>query len=87
MPTTAFKVEFDFTIEENPRIIHLSASVEMHDSERYYLITNIMSSSNKVVLPNQTIQKVNDKWVHTDSQKPTNLSTIIGRAIDEELTM
>ena len=85
MPTTAFRVQFDFTMEEIARTIHLTASVEMHDSERFYLITDIMSSSNTVVLPNQYIQKVEDKWVHVDSQKSTNLSTIIGRAIADEL--
>jgi len=87
MPTTAFRVEFDFALEEIPRTIHLTASVELHDPESYYLITDIMGCSNKVVLPNQYIQKMGNEWVHTDSQKPSNLSLIIGKAIDKELAM
>ena len=87
MQTTAFRIEMDYTIEEITRTIHLTASVEFHEVERYYSITDIKSSSNKVILPCQYIQKVRDKWVHIDSQEPTNLSNIIGKAIDEELAM
>ena len=87
MHTTAFRIKMDYTLEEISRTIHLTASVEFHDAEGYYSITDIMSSSKKVVLPNQYIQKVRDKWVHTDSHKPTNLSKIIGKAIEGELAM
>jgi|HubBroStandDraft_6_1064221.scaffolds.fasta_scaffold2306290_1 hypothetical protein len=52
-----------------------------------YTITNIrrIEQENGSLLPPIQIKKKGDQWVHTDSEKETDLSLAIGQAIEEHL--
>jgi hypothetical protein len=52
-----------------------------------YIITNIRRAEqeNGALLPPIQIKKKVDQWVHTDSEKETDLSLAIGQAIEEHL--
>jgi len=80
-----FTIEFDYTIDEFSKTIHLTGQVEIHHAKTHYVVANIMTRSNKIVLPNQYIKKFRGKWVHVDSQHPSRLSISIGKAIDGKL--
>lgn len=53
-----------------------------------YTITNIRRTEqeNGALLPPIQIKKKGDQWVHTDSEKETDLSLAIGQAIEEHLS-
>ncbi len=93
MPTPSFIIYFNFPLENTGKIICIEAVVEPHQSDHY----NIHSFRNfdgikktatqaPVILPGIKIKQehaVNNTWVHTDSEKPSLLSTIVGKAIEK----
>ena len=79
----SFRIEFDYTMQEALRTIHLVATVENGLSKKSYSVCQIRTISDKRVLSDQQIKKLRGKWVHVDSEQPTSLSAIIGKAIDQ----
>jgi hypothetical protein len=76
-----FKIEFDYLIDGIPKAIHLYAEVE-GVSELTYIVSDIKSNNKNQVLPLQKIKKVNNQWVHLDSERETALSQAIGKGIE-----
>ena len=87
-----FEIKFDFPVASSKLKISLSATVELHHSEPYFVVHNFYlpdSTKNKVyhsVLPDQEIKRIrrNDGWVwvHKDSAKESELSVAIGKGIE-----
>jgi hypothetical protein len=91
-----FRIRFKLPLERSLHIISLEAIAELHHSSPYYVIQSFNypdhSMGNHVsFLPEQKIRKIREgdtfKWVHTDSNKETQLSIAIGEAIDQTLQM
>ena len=94
MTTEAFTIKFNFPLDDSSIIIKLEAKVTVHHSKTYYRINGFSYShqqgENEVsLLPEQEIimEEVNGvkRWVHKDSERETQLSNAIGKAIEEEL--
>jgi hypothetical protein len=71
-------------LDKSNLTIALTADVEVHHSETFYVIKNFRTQSQKErsVLPDVRIKKANGMWVHCDSGKETTLSMEVGEAID-----
>ena len=66
--------------------LHLRLKGDMDEQPNgSYTITNICRTEqdNGALLPPIQIKKKGDQWVHTDSEKETDLSVAIGQAIEE----
>lgn len=65
--------------------LHLRLKGDIVHADGDYTITNIrrMEQETGFLLPPIRIKKKNGRWVHTDSDKETDLSVAIGEAIDE----
>jgi len=83
-----FQIRFDFLVDTERLNVTLEADVQEHNSETFYAIGNfrIPGHDNQNILPEITIRKEKDVWVHTDSHKPSALSIAVGKAIDERNT-
>jgi len=77
----SFDIAFDYVLEGISTPVHLNACVAIHPSDTYYTVSGI-STRNGHVLPDQHIKKRKGRWVHKDSELESELSKIIGRAID-----
>jgi hypothetical protein len=88
MITSSYSIAFEFPLESSNHSIAVTADVDVHHSATYYAVKNFRTSSNpsKQVLPDITIKKFRGRWVHTDSEKATHLSTIVGNAIDRSIS-
>jgi hypothetical protein len=83
MITGQYEIEFVFPLDGVRRDLHLSADVEVHHSELFYVVKNIRRKGGKVqLLPDMTIKRVFSGWVHVDSEKETQLSEAAGKAIE-----
>lgn len=84
MITASFQIRFDFLVDTERLNITLEADVREHHSDTYYIVGNfrIPGHDNHNILPEITIRKEKGLWVHTDSHKPSGLSTAAGKAID-----
>jgi len=85
MKQNSYFIEFDIQLEKTPVFLHLSAQVELHHSTPYYVVSDFRTAYQKEgsVLPTLKIRKKQGKWVHLDTGKPTNLSEVVGKAIDD----
>jgi hypothetical protein len=85
MKQDSYSIEFDIQLEKTPVFLHLTAQVELHHSTPYYLVSEFRTANQKEgsVLPSLKIRKKQGKWVHLDTGKPTNLSEVVGKAIDD----
>jgi len=81
----SFSIEFDIQLEKTPIILRLNAQVEPHHSDLYYVISNFRSAQQKEgsILPPLKIRKKKSKWVHMDTEQPTYLSELVGKAIED----
>jgi hypothetical protein len=63
--------------------LHLKGTIEAY-ADGVYTIVNIrrLEQDAGSLLPPIRIKKKNGQWVHTDSDKETDLSVAIGHAID-----
>jgi hypothetical protein len=79
-----YSIAFSFRLDKSNLTIPLTADVEVHHSETFYVIKNFRTQSQKErsVLPDVRIKKANGMWVHCDSGKETTLSMKVGEAID-----
>lgn len=85
MIPNSYAIEFDIQLEKTPIFLHLSAQVELQHSVPHYVISNFQTVHQKGAsfLPSMKIRKKKGQWVHLDTGKPTQLSEVVGRAIDE----
>jgi hypothetical protein len=84
MITSAYSIDFVFPLESSQLNIPVTADVEVHHSVTHYLVKNFRAGLKRDhrVLPDIAIKKLNGRWVHTDSEKETHLSNVVGNAID-----
>lgn len=87
-----FEVQFSYFVEDIN--LKLSANVELQQSVPHYLVTNIHVANRgrkTPLVPDISIQAIKTifglKWVHTDSESETILSTLIGREIEKTLML
>jgi hypothetical protein len=94
MKEKSFSIYFNFPLENSGKLICMEAVV---DADQNYLNYNIHSFKNfdgikkkesmPTVLPEISIKKLGEDaaghWVHIDSEKPSTLSNIVGKAIEE----
>jgi hypothetical protein len=93
MPVSSFIIYFNFPLENTGKFICIEAVVEPDQADHY----NIHSFRNfdgikktatptAVILPDIKIKQehaVGNAWVHIDSEKPSVLSTVVGKAIEK----
>jgi len=79
-----YSIAFNFRLDHSNFTIPLTADIEVHHSETFYVIKNFRTQSQKEksVLPDVWLKKMNGIWVHCDSSKETTLSMEVGEAID-----
>jgi hypothetical protein len=83
MITGHYEIDFVSPLDGVRRDLCLSADVEVHHSDLFYVVKNIRRKGGKVsLLPDMTIKKLKSGWVHTDSEKDTQLSKAAGKAIE-----
>lgn len=86
-----FKIHFNFPLQHSLHTIALQASVTLHHSEPYYVVEAFrfagVDKDQRSLLP--AIQLKNVKigdgisiWVHKDSERESELSIAIGKAIE-----
>lgn len=91
-----FEIKFDFPVALSDLKISLTATVEIHHSEPYYVIHDFYfadserSNWSHSVLPKQEIKRIKRNgsfvWVHKDSLKESELSLAIGKGIERKMT-
>jgi len=85
MTTHSYTIAFDYILGDSRFKISLSADVEVPHSELYYVVRNFRSGQgHPSLLPDLELKKVNGLWVHRDSEKETDLSIAVGKAIDRQ---
>lgn len=86
MVSSKFSVEFDFAADQGQLRMRLAADVEKHQSQVYYVVKNfrLPGRSGSPVLPDIRIRKLDDRWVHSDIEKASELSESVGRAIEQQ---
>ena len=86
-----FKIHFNFPLEHSAHTIALQASVTLHHSEPYYVVEAFRfanaDNSQRSVLPVMQLKKIEigegkTIWVHKDSERESELSIAIGKAIE-----
>ena len=85
MNSSPFLVDFEFSADQGRLKVHLTADVEVHHSDVYYIVKNFRTASHEHLLPDVRIKKLHGNWVHTDSEKGTAISEAAGKAIDQYL--
>ncbi len=90
----AFKIRIMLPLEQSSHIVNLEAKAQLHHSSPYYIVDGFNypdhTAGNTIsFLPEQKIRQIKEgqisKWVHTDSDKETQLSIAIGEAIEQVL--
>jgi hypothetical protein len=84
MITSTYTIAFNFPVEDSRLVVPLTADVNVHHSEIFYVISNFRTGSDRKtsVLPDITIKKKNGRWVHLDSEKESHLSAEVGKHIE-----
>jgi hypothetical protein len=79
-----YDIYFDYFLERSGYAVRLQACVEREDSELSYLVRNIrpIHRTQGSIIPDVRLKRKNGYWVHIDSEKETDLSIAIGKAID-----
>ncbi len=77
-----FNIEFDFFSSDLPRGVRLKATAEVHHSEIHYKVYSVKGKGDRIVMPDFDIKKKKGQWVHTDSERETDLSRAAGQAIE-----
>ncbi len=83
MIVSNYSIAFNYPLETSGRVVPLIAQVEKHHSQTYYIVKNFRTNpgQNRSIMSDIKIKKVNGRWVHCDSEKESNLSIAIGKAI------
>jgi len=84
MSKKTYSLAFSYAVEGGRLKVDLTADVEEHHSDIWYIVKNfrIRSSGKLTQLPEVQLIKVKGSWVHRDSRKESELSRVIGAAID-----
>ena len=93
MPEHAFMIYFNFPLENTGKLVCIEAVVEPNQTDHYYNIHSFRNfngikkqdASIPVILPEINIkqhQATKNVWVHIDSDEPSILSSIVGKAIE-----
>jgi hypothetical protein len=82
--TSSFIIDFDFRVDNGKFKIRLRADIEVQRSTGSYLVKNfrIAGRGGSGVIPDVLLRKAEGQWVHTDSGKTSDLSVVIGEAIE-----
>jgi hypothetical protein len=80
-------IQFNFALDKGPLKVILEADVERDDPGVYYLVKNFRIPGHKEtgILPEIKIKKIDGRWVHRDSGWHTELSEVVGEAIDKAI--
>ena len=91
-----FEIEFDFPLAHSDLIVSLGATVHIHHSEIYYVVNNFHFAGaepkeNEVsMIPEQEIKSTHRDgstvWVHRESERESQLSIAIVKAIEKYLS-
>lgn len=92
--TQSFSINFNYPFREKDFSIALTGSVTARNGNPYYVVSNIRFAKHPGgpfdALPEVKIQQRDVRsekvWVHADTQKESELSRIIGEAIDYHLS-
>jgi hypothetical protein len=81
---SSFTIDFDFRVDNGRFKIRLRADIELQGSTGFYLVKNfrIEGREGPAVIPDVLLRKAEGQWVHTDSGKTSDLSVVIGQAIE-----
>ena len=84
MVAKSFLISFEYRLDQAGIAINLCAEVESHDNPPCYIVRNIsaMHRAHCAAIPDLRLVRKSSAWVHLDSQKTTNLTVCIGKAID-----
>lgn len=87
-----FRIKFDFPLSHSDVIVALNATAELHHSDPYYVVHSFSfaGSGNRgagiSLLPPQEVKLLKRgtlrRWVHKDSEKESELSLALGKAIE-----
>jgi hypothetical protein len=86
MGQLSFTILFEYEIIPTSLCVRLIAEIEMTGSHTC-IASNIRRESTleTPLLPRMELTKREDKWVHADSGKESNIGAAIGEAIDRHL--
>ena len=81
-----FTISFIYEIIPESLQVQLSAEIEMTTDDTC-LARNIrrINTNESSLLPVLKLKNMDGKWVHSDSGKESNISRVIGEAIDRHL--
>jgi len=87
---TVFNIIFCYVVSPEFQI-DMNAEVQLHHSDPHYVIRNIsnnLEATHIPVLPDISIKAIRSgneeiTWVHTDSERQTILSRVVGKAIEK----
>jgi hypothetical protein len=79
-----YDIYFDYYLERSGDAVRLQASVIREESDKSYIVRDIrpIHRSHGSIIPDVQLKRKNGYWVHIDSEKETDLSIAIGKAID-----
>lgn len=78
-------IRFTFVMEPAKFAIEMQADVQRHEFQAFYTISNFIVSGHlgESIFPEIHIKKKSGNWIHTDSEKETDLSRAVGKSLDE----
>ncbi len=89
----SFTIHFNYPLADTIIVFKLKADATLHHSDPYYIVNNFKiagrNDTKYDVLPEVKIKKVKEGeegepvWVHCDSGRPTELSILLGKEIDQ----
>ena len=90
----SFSINFNYPFRDKGLSIELTGNATLHHSAPHYVISDIRFAKNPgsrmdalpVVKVQQRDIRGEKVWVHADTQKESELSRIIGQAIDRYLS-
>lgn len=85
MEPSFFTISFLYEIVPDSLQVHLSAEIEMITDDICFA-RNIrrVGTDESPLLPELKLIKKNDRWVHSEEAKESNISKAIGEAIDRQ---
>lgn len=86
MEQLSFTIAFTYEIIPESLQVHLCAEIEMITPDSCF-VRNIrrINTKESSLLPVLKLKKMDDKWVHNDSSKESNISKAAGEGIDRHL--
>ena len=88
-------IHFSYPLADSSIVFKLEALATLHHSDPYYVVNNFRvagrAHTKYDALPEVKIRKLKEEdgsftWVHCDSGRPTELSILLGKEIDEQST-